>query len=58
MYCKPGQPCSDGTYLSELEDNGYMFDVTHGARYWKWFGLFFGVGAGWQWPAARIPTAH
>jgi len=50
MYCTPTQACSDGTYLSML-DNG-QYGMTGWP--WKWFGLFFGIGGGWQWPAARL----
>jgi hypothetical protein len=53
MYSKPGVEGipGDGTYLLDLEDNGYMY-LGNGSH--KWFGMYFGLGANWAWPAVRL----
>jgi hypothetical protein len=65
MYAKPGT-CpggstlcvTDGNYLSDLDASGwYVTGDPVNDKWHKWFGMFFGIGAGCDWPAYRIGGA-
>jgi hypothetical protein len=62
MWCKPtgGWTCATagyGTYMSAIEDDptGYMLAPNDPLSN-KWFGFFFGYGAGTNWPVTRLGT--
>ena len=62
MWCKPtgGWTCGTpgyGVYMNDIDDSpgagGYMLAPDDPLSN-KWFGFFFGYGAGASWPAARL----
>jgi hypothetical protein len=61
-YCSAGSPICvpDGQYLTDL-NSGIGWYVTGDPindKWHKWFGMFFGIGAGSDWPAYRIGEAR
>jgi hypothetical protein len=55
--CPPGSTlCTpDGNYVADLNDawGWYMYGIPPIGEAHKWFGMFFGIGAGSDWPAYR-----
>jgi hypothetical protein len=60
-YCPTGSTICvpDGEYLSDLNSGTgwYVTGDPMNNKWHKWFGMFFGIGAGSDWPAYRIGEA-
>jgi hypothetical protein len=52
-FGKLGGPETDGVYVTEIEDGGWMFATKKA----KDFGSLFGFGGGSTWPSARLGSA-
>jgi hypothetical protein len=61
-YCPTGSPICvpDGQYLTDLNSGigWYVAGDPMNNKWHKWFGMFFGIGAGSGWPAYRIGGAR
>ena len=61
-YCLAGSPICvpDGQYLTDLNSGTgwYVTGDPMNDKWHKWFGMFFGIGAGSDWPAYRIGGAR
>lgn len=61
-YCSTGSPICvpDGQYLADLNSGigWYVTGDPMNDKWHKWFGMFFGIGAGSDWPAYRIGEAR
>jgi hypothetical protein len=61
-YCPSGSTVCvpDGQYITDLDDGmgWYMIGAPPIGQAHKWFGVFFGIGAGADWPAYRVGGAQ
>jgi hypothetical protein len=61
-YCPSGSTVCvpDGQYITDLDDGlgWYMIGTPPIGQAHKWFGMFFGIGAGADWPAYRVGGAQ
>jgi hypothetical protein len=61
-YCSTASPICvpDGQYVTDLNSGigWYVTGDPMSDKWHKWFGMFFGIGAGSDWPAYRIGEAR